>query len=685
MATIQHVYKRGSVYWWRRRLPLGTGIHAWVRLEISLHTKELERARVVAPEVTLASHRLLPSLRHKMISPEDAKKILIQAAKQHSFHLDAVMAAGSGAGVDAASKRSTEIRTGWAFRLFAAQGISARVGPDEEREMRAAGLDDVMIQGVRETMAFLSTNGFGQIGRRQLEAILKDHNIAPAEAHILQAEQLCLRGMSAALLNTERRWSGVRPDDIALLNAALAGETAASPVSHAAPPQAMSQQTSLAPFATRTVPSFSQPITPREKVPVPVRSMAVAVPPVETEEEFNLDDEDETELELHDSDKGLVEIVQQAAEERVATKEWRPDMIKQHVSIARLFVRFVGHDQPARLRQRNISEFRSMLFKLPKSHGKSPNDHIMPLSELLARATTLPPEKVGLSPTTINRYMTQMGNIVDICKHAGFPFGNFEGVSGLRTKRKGDVRGERGRFSTEELQTIFSLPVWEGSTSFDERFAGGQEIFHDAAYWVPLLAIYIGARREEMCGLLLDEIETHFELPCIRIEENSVRKLKNAQSKRRVPIHPELLRLGFLEYVDELRNLGHVLLFPELKAASPTTPMGDVFDDSWQKIRSTALPKAKDDGKVLHSLRHWCNNEMKQAGIREEYRKDILGHTNEGVNEGRYTDPARLRVMADALSTLPLPTAHLEAHPIRPIESVLTHSSRPARTKKSVA
>ncbi|KWV49712.1 hypothetical protein AS026_10390 [Rhizobium altiplani] len=290
--------------------------------------------------------------------------------------------------------------------------------------------------------------------------IPKDHNIAPAETHILQAEQLCLRGMSAALLNTERRWSGVRPDDIALLNAALAGDTAATAVSHVASSQSVSQRTSAAPYGSRTVPSSSQPIAPLEKVPASVRTIAVAAPPVETEDGFDLDDEDEdededeAELELQDSDKGLVEIVQLAAEERVATKEWRHKMIKQHVSIAELLVRFVGHDQPARLRQRNISEFRSMLFRLPKNHGKSPNDHIMPLSELLARATTLPPEEVGLSPATINRYMTQMGNIVDICKHAGFPFGNFEGVSGLRTKRKGDVRNERGRFSTEELQTI---------------------------------------------------------------------------------------------------------------------------------------------------------------------------------------------------------------------------------------
>ncbi|CUX29335.1 MULTISPECIES: site-specific integrase [Rhizobium/Agrobacterium group] len=683
MATIQHVYKRGSVYWWRRRLPLGTGVHAWVRLEISLHTKELGRARVVAPEVTLASHRLLPSLRHNMISPEDAKKILIQAAKQHSFHLDAMMAIGSGAGVDAANKRQTEIRTGWAFRLFAAQGINARVGPDEEREMRAAGLDDEMVQGVCETIAFLSTNGFGQIGRRQLEAILKEHNIAPAEAHILQAEQLCLRGMSAALLNTERRWSGVRPDDIALLNAALIGDMAAAAASHAAPTPAMSQQTSVAPLANRTALSFSQPVAPPAKVVTPVSAIAVAASPAETEDEIDLDDEDEAELELQESDRGLVEIVRQAAEEKVAIGEWRSDMIKQQVSVARLFVRFVGHDQPARMQQTNISEFRSMLFKLPKNHGRSPKDHIIPLSELLARAKGLPPEEVGLSPGTINRYMTQISNIVDICKHAGYPFGNFEGVSGLRAKRRGDVRNERGRFSTEEIRTIFSLPVWEGAASFDERFASGEEVFHDAAYWVPLLAIYIGARREEMCGLLLSEVETDQGLPCIRIEKNSMRKLKNEQSKRRVPVHPELIRLGFLRYVEELRTLGHELLFPELKAACATTPMGDVFDDSWQKIRAAALPRAKEEGKVLHSLRHWCNDEMKQAGTQAEIRKDILGHSNEGVNEGRYTNPARLRVMADALSTLPLPTAHLKARPIHLTESVLTHASRPARARKS--
>lgn len=90
---------------------------------------------------------------------------------------------------------------------------------------------------------------------------------------------------------------------------------------------------------------------------------------------------------------------------------------------------------------------------------------------------------------------------------------------------------------------------------------------------------------------------------------------KNEESKRRVPLHPELIRLGFLDCVDALRRAGHIYLFPELRAAAASTPMGDVFDNEWQKMREAALPQAKEQAKVFHSIRHWCNSEMKQAKV----------------------------------------------------------------------
>lgn len=390
--------------------------------------------------------------------------------------------------------------------------------------------------------------------------------------------------------------------------------------------------------------------------------------------------------ELDDDQPGLVELVSRTAEERVALKEWDSKTGQQHVRLAKLFVRFVGHDHPAKMRQAHIANFKSIFFKMPKNYGKSPKDFVISIADILKRAESLPAAERGFSTRTINRHMTQMGNIVSICKHAGYPFGNYEGVSGLRSKKRGDVRDERGKFSTKELQTIFQLPLWNGSAGEDDRYGIGQDVIHDAAYWVPIIAAYEGARREEICGLLLNDIEIDaigdFGMPCLRIETSTVRRVKNPQSKRRVPLHPELLRLGFADYVEELCRLGHALLFPELRAASQDTPMGDMFDDSWQAMRAAALPNAKEERKVFHSLRHWCNNEMKQSGVAAEVRKDILGHTNGDVNEGHYAEMARLRLMADALSHLPHPTSQLTPHPVRVLESVAGHEARQARKSR---
>lgn len=168
MTASQHVFGRGSVYWWRRRLPNGTGARAWMRLELSLNTKEMELARRIAPEVALASDRLLPALKSKMISPEDAKRILIQVATEHSNYLDAITP-----GRDARKSRRSEVVSAWAIRLYATQGENAAIGPIEERVLHAASLDDSMIDEVRNSLEFHRTSGFPRPGRQKLEGILK--------------------------------------------------------------------------------------------------------------------------------------------------------------------------------------------------------------------------------------------------------------------------------------------------------------------------------------------------------------------------------------------------------------------------------------------------------------------------------------------------------------------------------
>ncbi|WP_312419621.1 tyrosine-type recombinase/integrase [Shinella sp.] len=197
-----------------------------------------------------------------------------------------------------------------------------------------------------------------------------------------------------------------------------------------------------------------------------------------------------------------------------------------------------------------------------------------------------------------------------------------------------------------------------------ERLKPGLVLIHDSLYWLPILAAYTGARRAELCELLTCDIRFSEPHNCyyLDIGPREHRRLKNIQSQRQIPLHQEVIRLGLLAYVETLCD--EAFLFPDLRRGSGRTSAGDVFNKSWQKIRAASLPNAKAENKVFHSFCHWCNNEMKQSGVPAEIRKDLLGHTNSGVNEGRYTETARLILMADAVKRLPTPTASIRSVPI---------------------
>ena len=66
---------------------------------------------------------------------------------------------------------------------------------------------------------------------------------------------------------------------------------------------------------------------------------------------------------------------------------------------------------------------------------------------------------------------------------------------------------------------------------------------------------------------------------------NKFRQMKRTWTARQLPIHEELLRLGFLEYVEAIRALGYEPLFPDLLPTTPGSLLGDqlVTDGSRSK------------------------------------------------------------------------------------------------------
>lgn len=129
-------------------------------------------------------------------------------------------------------------------------------------------------------------------------------------------------------------------------------------------------------------------------------------------------------------------------------------------------------------------------------------------------------------------------------------------------------------WTKEHLRCLFSSPLYTGGGPCKQRLKPSKNsarIWHDAAYFAPLLWYYTHACREEICGLETADVYTDAPVPYIFIRNNKTRGIdgelageKRAARRRKIPLHPELLRLGFLNYVEEMRVAGHAEVFPEL-------------------------------------------------------------------------------------------------------------------------
>jgi len=172
---------------------------------------------------------------------------------------------------------------------------------------------------------------------------------------------------------------------------------------------------------------------------------------------------------------------------------------------------------------------------------------------------------------------------------------------------------EDGRpFSTVDLETIFS----------NDRFTG--QAF-GAEYWLPILALYTGARLGELGQLYVSDIRHEFGVDYIDINDDGPDKsLKNRESKRVVPIHPELNRLGFLEFVQKQKSCKCIRLFTELSFES---------GQGYTKNYSRDFGRFRDRlgiqgiGLKFHSFRHNFKDAAREAEIPQEIYDVIQGHS----------------------------------------------------------
>lgn len=86
-------------------------------------------------------------------------------------------------------------------------------------------------------------------------------------------------------------------------------------------------------------------------------------------------------------------------------------------------------------------------------------------------------------------------------------------------------------------------------------------------FWIPLISLFTGMRLRECCQLFSDDIGIKNGVPVIYIRKDDMgmKKLKNSQCERTVPIHPTLEKIGLINFADRAKADSQKMLFKDVQ------------------------------------------------------------------------------------------------------------------------
>lgn len=308
--------------------------------------------------------------------------------------------------------------------------------------------------------------------------------------------------------------------------------------------------------------------------------------------------------------------------------EWQRRSYQESRRVLDWFIREAGEKTLiSDIRQEHIREFRDLLLRLPPNFMKRQEYADLSLNEIADRAGN-----ERLSPKTRHKYFSGLKAFFQWCVADGYVAQNPAGEIRLGLKGGGG-RSNRSPFTTEQLQQLFDSPLYRGCKGPKRRKLPGNCLIRDGLFWLPLLGLFAGLRVGEVVQLLASDVREQHGVTYISISRDDAhgKSVKTANAVRCVPVHPELVEIGFLDHVASRAAVGRdVRLFEDI-------PLGPEHDRGHHgSKRCCRYINAFIPGReiVFHSLRHSFSDALRRARVEDSNQKALLGHSDGSVTGG---------------------------------------------------
>ncbi|MEH6644061.1 site-specific integrase [Sulfitobacter sp.] len=296
---------------------------------------------------------------------------------------------------------------------------------------------------------------------------------------------------------------------------------------------------------------------------------------------------------------------------------WAAKTISEKHDALDLLGVITGNKPTSQLTKADARMVKATVARLPKNRSKDPRTRDLSLADMMLVA-----DVPKLATRTVNAYLSAFQSFAAWAVNNGHMDENI--FTGTRLPQKTrDSTKQRAAFDAAQLGLMF------GHLTANQA----NLVRKDDHKWPTLIAMFTGARLNEVAQLHTCDVRQVNGTWCIDINDDDEKTLKTAASRRLVPVHQRLLDTGFLAFVDGRRS-GAARLFPSLSYSAQNgygRNVGRWFNEKF--LPALAL---KQDTLVFHSLRHSMVTLLSQADVPDSMVKALVGHGQVGVTHTSY-------------------------------------------------